>query len=97
MTVKPEPVNPMNRFNARYGSIKKKTTAEQPAPTEPKAEGNTPKDTSNKKHRTANDLSELSEILEEAEKRNQYSKSKSSRKNKRRKRLRKVGKIRFEG
>jgi hypothetical protein len=66
MTLKPEPVNPMNRFNARYGSIKKKTTAEQPAPTEPKAEGNPPKDTSNKKHRITNDLSELAEILEEA-------------------------------
>ena len=40
MTVKSEPVNPMNRFNARYGSIKKKTTAEQPAPAEQKDEDN---------------------------------------------------------
>lgn len=70
MTVKPEPVNPMNRFNARYGLIKKKTTAEQPTPAEQKDEDKTQKKEEKKERRTTNDLSELAEILEEAKTQN---------------------------
>ena len=71
MPVKAEPVNPMDRFNARYGAIKKKkTTAEQLTPAEQKDEDKTQKKEEKKERRTTNDLSELAEILEETKTQN---------------------------
>ena len=80
MTVKSEPVNPMDRFNARYGSIKKKTTAEQSAPAEQKDEDKTQKKEEKKERRTTNDLSELAEILEEAKTQNDTPKAEETNK-----------------